>query len=169
MDCVIPMRDPEPVLLLSHHFLWWVALSLMGDSWSADILCAVSIYTEEILSWIIYLHAPFIMKAGFRFEIKCKATSYISWWLQIPTKKGLWKYRIRPRQNLNEVCPSPFLWVIFHPLLRLSTKRSQHLNPQQDVKWCLGFVLGLCTSMNFYQWGEGLLCPCWKVHSQPSR
>lgn len=168
MDCVVLWETLSQNYSCHTISFGWVALSLMDDSQCADNLCAASINIEELWFWIIYLYAPFIMKAGFRFEVKCKATSYISCWLQIPTKKGLWKYRIRPRQNLNAVYLCSFFWVIFHPLLRLSTKCSQHLNPQQDVKWCLGFVLGLCTSMNFYQWGEGLLCPYWKVHSQPS-
>lgn len=65
---VTPFPSGETFLHVTLTFTR-VALSLMGDSWSGDILSAVSIYLEEILSCIIYLCAPFIMKALFRYEV----------------------------------------------------------------------------------------------------
>lgn len=140
---------------LNQNDLWhtvsfrWAALPLICGNWSTDILCAVSIYIEEILTWIIYLYAPFITKAGFSYKVKCKAISSSSCWLQIPTEKGLWKYKIRSRPNPKVVCPCSSLWAILNPLLRLSTKPSQHLAPQQDVEVVSSLCAGSLHSCEF--------------------
>lgn len=141
--CVVwSLRETRRQLDSHHTFSFrWVALPLIGVTGLRVFYVHWPFTSRSIIMDNIPVY-PFHYK-GFRYIVECQATSYILCWLQIPTKKikGCGNTESDPGKISVQFVPVFFLWLIFNPLLRLSTKPCQHLNPSAG---CLSGVWALC-------------------------